>query len=193
MSSLGQLYLENAIWNFRRLKDLAEQAFAQIDDAAYHSTLDKESNSIGVLVQHLSGNMLSRWTDIFDSDGEKPDRNRDAEFVLKHDTSKEQLLAQWQKGWGRLLKTLESLTPDDLEKQITINGKKQSVVESVNYHLVHYAQHIGQIVFMAKHIRSGRWESLSTPKSRPQQQSASSTAVQPADGPQTDPVRRYHI
>ena len=168
MNSLGQLYLENAIWNFRRLKGLAEQAFAKIDDNAYHSTLDKESNSIGVLIQHLSGNMLSRWTDIFDSDEEKPDRNRDAEFVLTHDANKEQLLARWQKGWERLLMTLESLTADDLERQIIINEKDWSVVTSINYHLVHYSQHVGQILFMAKHIRSERWSSTqSSLDSRP--------------------------
>jgi hypothetical protein len=193
MNSLGQLYLENAIWNFRRLKEFAERAFSQIDDLAYHSILDSESNSIGVLIQHLSGNMLSRWTNIFDSDGEKPDRNRDTEFILGHDTTKEQLLAQWQKGWDRLLKTLESLTPDDLERQIIINDRDWTVLTSVNYHLVHYSQHVGQILFMAKHIRSGHWESLSIPKAAPQQQSTPATPRRSVDGPPFDPVRKYHI
>lgn len=193
MNSLGQIYLENAIWNFRRLKDFAERAFNQIDDLAYHSILDSESNSIGVLIQHLSGNMLSRWTNIFDSDGEKPDRNRDAEFILGQDTTKEQLLAQWQKGWDRLLTTLESLTPDDLERQIIINDRDWTVLTSINYHLIHYSQHVGQILFMAKHIRSARWESLSTPKATPKQPSTPSTPRPSVDGPPSDPVRKYHI
>jgi hypothetical protein len=167
--SLVNHYLENAIWNFQRLKALAEKAFEQIDDSDYCSTLDSESNSIGTLIQHLCGNMLSRWTDLFTSDGEKSDRIRDAEFVLSEDTSKKQLLTQWQKNWRQLFCTLDSLQPSDLEQHIIINGKDWWVLDSINYHLVHYSQHIGQIIFIAKHIRSKDWVSLSIPKARSMQ------------------------
>lgn len=193
MNSLGQAYLGNAIWNFRRLKEFAEKAFDQIDDADYHATLDAESNSIGVLIQHLSGNMLSRWTDIFDSDGEKPDRNRDAEFVLDASTTKEQLISRWQNGWSRFLATLETLDPDDLERKILISGKDWTVMTSINYHLVHYAQHIGQIFFMAKYLRSGDWKTLSTPLVKKPQQPTSAPQREKVPGPTSPPVRTYHV
>lgn len=193
MNSIGHIYLENAIWNFRRLKDLAEKDFEQIGDTDYQTTLDAESNSIGVLIQHLSGNMLSRWTDLFDSDGEKPDRNRDAEFMLGASTTKEQLMSQWTRGWNRLLTTLESLEPKDLQRQIVINGKDWTVLSSINYHLVHYSQHIGQIVFMAKHLRANKWKSLSIPRTTSFRHQSSALPQQAGDGPTSTPTRRYHI
>lgn len=163
---LASHYLENAIWNFRRLKGLAEKAFEQIDEAGFLFSPDVESNSIGILIQHLNGNMLSRWTDLFISDGEKPDRNRDAEFVLAPGMNRVQLIERWERGWGRLFETLESLGPEDLNKKIVINDKEQYVVESINYHLVHYAYHVGQIIFLAKCVKKEEWDSLSIPKKR---------------------------
>src|ERR1043165_5387956 len=122
---LASHYLENAICNFRRIKSLAEKAFEQINDDDFHYKPDDESNSIGILIQHLSGNMLSRWTDLFISDGEKPDRNRDAEFELAPETDRVQLLDTWESGWARLFTTLESLRPDDLKEKIVISSKEQ--------------------------------------------------------------------
>ena len=164
--SLAQHYLDDAIASFRTYKKLAEKALDQLKDEEYFVTLDAESNSIAVIMKHIAGNMFSRWTDFLTSDGEKPDRNRDMEFVIKPDTTKEDIRAYWESGWQCLFNALEPLQSADFEKQVMIRGEPHTIVQAINRQLTHYAQHIGQIVFLAKHFRSAEWQSLSIPRNR---------------------------
>jgi hypothetical protein len=165
-TSLAKHYLEDAILNFRGYKKLAEKAFAQTSDEEFFRAIDEEANSIAVIIKHMVGNMLSRWTDFLTSDGEKPDRNRDMEFVITIDTTRAELLAQWEKGWDCVFGAIESLQPDDLMKTVLIRGEAHTVVKAINRQLTHYGYHIGQIVFLAKHFKSTGWQSLSIPRNR---------------------------
>lgn len=164
--NLSNHILENTIGVFNNYKALAEKSFAQLnDDSQFHFQPDAESNSIAIIIQHVSGNMISRWTDFLTTDGEKPTRNRDGEFENSK-AGKEELMKTWQKGWDVFMKTLHSLTPDDLLKTITIRGESLTVYQALNRQTAHYAYHIGQIVFLAKHIKSNQWKSLSIPKNK---------------------------
>lgn len=164
--SVAQHYLSDAISSFRAYKKLAEKALAQIKDEEYFVTLDEDSNSIGIIMKHLAGNMLSRWTDFLTTDGEKPNRQRDLEFVIEQRTTKDDLLSYWEKGWACLFSALEPLTPEQLNRKVLIRGQEHTVVQAINRQLTHYAYHIGQIVFLAKHFRSNEWKSLSIPRNR---------------------------
>lgn len=164
--SLGQHYLEDAAANFRGYKKLAEGAFGQTSDAEFFLALDEESNSIAVIIKHIVGNMLSRWTDFLDSDGEKPDRNRDMEFVVTEDVTRAELLARWERGWECVFRAIESLRPEDLMRTVLIRGEEHTVVKAINRQMTHYGYHVGQIVFLAKHFRSAAWKSLSIPRNR---------------------------
>lgn len=164
--AISKLYLEDIRASFRAYKKLAEKALAQIKDEEYFVTLDEESNSIAIIMKHMAGNMISRWTDFLNTDGEKPDRNRDVEFVIENEATVEEVFAHWERGWSCLLNTVESLQPTDLDKQVFIRGKAHSVVQAINRQMTHYAYHIGQLVFLAKHIRSSEWTSLSVPRNR---------------------------
>src|ERR1043165_2746784 len=164
--SLGQHYLEDALYTFRYYKELAERAYAQICDLDFFRTLDAESNSIAVNIKHMAGNMLSRWTDFLNSDGEKPERNRDMEFVMLPETTKEAMLAYGEKGWKVTFAAVEPLTPDDLMRTVTIRGQVHTVVEAIDRQMAHYAYHVGQIVYLAKHFKSSDWQTLSVPKNR---------------------------
>ncbi len=166
MNQLGHHYLDDAITTFRAYKKLAEKALDQLQDEEYFTTLDEESNSIAVIMKHLAGNMLSRWSDFFTTDGEKSDRNRDMEFVIEPQTSKFEIRNYWEKGWQRTFETLEALQPDDLLRRVKIRGETHTVVQAINRQLAHYAHHIGQIVFVAMHFRSAHWKSLSIPKNK---------------------------
>ncbi|HVT44334.1 MAG TPA: DUF1572 family protein [Thermoanaerobaculia bacterium] len=165
--SLASVYLETATRSFRGLKTLAEKAIAQLGDDELHQAPDPESNSVAVLMNHISGNLLSRWTDFLSTDGEKPDRDRDGEFV-DAGSSREQLLDRWAAGWKVLLDTLATLGEDDLLKTVTIRGEPHTVVLAIERQVVHYAYHAGQIVYLAKQIRSADWKNLSIPKQRPE-------------------------
>lgn len=164
--SLARHLLDDALSNFRAYKKLAEGAFAQVTDEEFFRALDEESNSIAVIVKHMAGNMLSRWTDFLTTDGEKPNRDRDAEFILAEGAARADLLNLWEEGWGRLFGALGPLTPEDLDRKVLIRGEEHTVVEAVNRQLTHYAYHVGQIVFLAKHFRSSAWKSLSIPRNR---------------------------
>ena len=164
--SIGQHYLEDALRTFRDYKKLAEGAFAQITDEEFFRTLDDESNSIAVNIKHMAGNMLSRWTDFLTTDGEKPERNRDIEFVMLPGTTKDEMFAYWEKGWKCTFDAVEPLTPDDLMRTVRIRGQDHTVVQAINRQLAHYAYHVGQIVYLAKHFRSTDWQSLSVPKNK---------------------------
>jgi len=164
--SLAQHYLEDSLSSFRAYKKLAEKALDQLSEDEFFITLDEEANSIAVIMKHMAGNMLSRWTDFLTTDGEKPDRNRDMEFVIEPKTSKEDVLAYWEKGWQRVFDTLEPLTGADLGKKVMIRGEEHTVIQAINRQLMHYSYHIGQMVFLAKHFRSSEWKSLSVPRNK---------------------------
>jgi hypothetical protein len=159
-------YLDDALSSFRAYKKLAEKAIEQTKDDELLVTLDEESNSIAVIMKHMAGNMISRWTDFLTTDGEKPDRHRDMEFVIESDTSRDDVLAYWERGWKCVFDAIEPLTPDDFEKHVNIRGQAHTIVQAINRQLTHYSYHVGQIVFLAKHFRSTEWQSLTVPKNR---------------------------
>ncbi len=158
-------YLYDSIALFRYYKKLAERAMEQVADEQLFTALDDEANSIAIVVKHMTGNMRSRWTDFLTSDGEKPTRNRDAEFVDPPAT-RAALISEWEAGWCCLFETLESLTEADLTRTITIRGEPHSVTQAINRQLAHYPYHVGQIVFLAKHFACDGWQSLSVPRNK---------------------------
>src|SRR2546421_12844462 len=164
--SIGEHYLEDALRTFRDYKKLAERAFEQIDEQDLFRTIDRESNSIAVNMKHMTGNMLSRWTDFLTTDGEKPERDRDMEFVMLPETTKDDMLAYWERGWQCVFDAVEPLKPEDLMRTIRVRGQDHTVVQAISRQLAHYAYHVGQIVFLAKHFKSSEWQNLSVPKNR---------------------------
>jgi hypothetical protein len=156
-------YLTDSLDLFRYYKKLAEKAMAQVTDEQLLTVLDGEMNSIGVIVKHMAGNMRSRWTDFLTSDGEKPDRQRDAEFTDPPRT-REALLAMWQEGWQCVFSALEPLSDEDLARTVTIRGEAHSVMQAINRQVAHYSYHCGQIVLLAKHFKHDGWQSLSVPR-----------------------------
>jgi hypothetical protein len=164
--SLAQHYLDDALRTFRDYKKLAESALAQISSEDFFRTLDDESNSIAVNMKHMAGNMLSRWTDFLTTDGEKPERDRDMEFEMLPGTTKDQMLAYWEKGWKGVFDAIGPLQPEDLMRRVTIRGQEHTVVQAINRQLAHYAYHTGQIVYLAKHFRSAEWRSLTVPRNK---------------------------
>ncbi len=158
-------YLADAIASFRNYKKLADKAIAQVTDEEFFHLIDAESNSIAIIVKHIAGNQLSRWTDFLSADGEKDFRNRDSEFVIENET-RESALEFWESGWKCLFDTLESLLVKDFTKTITIRGQAHTICEAINRQLTHYPYHIGQITFLAKHFRVNDWQTLSVPKNK---------------------------
>ena len=137
----------------------------QVTDEQLFATLDEEMNSIAIIVKHMAGNMRSRWTDFLTSDGEKPDRNRDTEFV-EPPATREELLKRWNEGWDRVFRALTPLSDSDLERSVMIRGEPHSAMQAINRQIAHYAYHCGQIVFLAKHFRASDWKSLSVPRNK---------------------------
>ena len=158
-------YLKDSLSLFRVYKAYAERAMAQLSDEQLFETLDPDANSIAIIVKHVAGNMRSRWTDFLTTDGEKPDRNRDTEFEDPPPT-REALLRTWEDGWRRVFSALQPLSDDDLGRKVTIRGEAHSVMQAINRQMGHYAQHVGQIVLLAKHFTGAEWKSLSIPKGR---------------------------
>ncbi|HET6207870.1 MAG TPA: DUF1572 domain-containing protein [Terracidiphilus sp.] len=158
-------YLEDSLALLRYYKKLAERAMEQVADEHLFTALDAEANSIAIIVKHMTGNMRSRWTDFLTTDGEKPSRNRDGEFVDPPPT-REALMADWDSGWACVFAALESLTDQDLARTVTIRGEAHSVMQAINRQLAHYPHHIGQIVLLAKHFGCDHWQSLSVPRNR---------------------------
>ena len=164
-------YLKDSIDLFRYNKKLAERAMAQCPDEALFTALDAESNSIAIIVKHMSGNMRSSFLDFLTTDGEKPDRNRDSEFEDPPKTRAE-LMEVWERGWKNVFDALEPLTEADLTRTVTIRTEPHSVMQAINRQMAHYAHHIGQILFAAKHLTvkaTGKWDSLSVPRGKSQQ------------------------
>jgi hypothetical protein len=165
---LSTSYLRDSIGLFHYYKKLGERAMAQCPDDCLFVVLDEESNSIAIIVKHISGNMRSRWRDFLTTDGEKPDRNRDTEFEEPPRTRAE-LMALWEQGWKYVFDALEPLTEADLTRTVTIRSEPHSVMQAINRQIAHYAHHVGQILFLAKHFaftRTGKWESLSVPRGK---------------------------
>ena len=158
---LGRHYLADALKTFRGNKQLGERALGQLSDEQLFVSIDAESNSAAVTVRHLAGNMRSRWTDFLTADGEKPDRDRDSEFVIGADTSRADVMRWWEDGWRAVFGAIEPLRAEDLLREVSIRGEPHTVVEAINRQLSHYAQHVGQIVFLAKHLRSSDWQTPS--------------------------------
>jgi hypothetical protein len=161
MTDLAAHYLDEAHRQMRGHKRLAEGAMAQLKDDELFVTLDPESNSVAVIVKHMAGNMRSRFTDFLSTDGEKPDRYRDQEFELSPTTTRADLTKWWEQGWALLFAAIEALKPEDVMRTVTIRGEPHTVLQAINRQVAHYAYHTGQIVFLAKHIRSGKWKTLS--------------------------------
>jgi Protein of unknown function (DUF1572) len=164
MSDFRALYIDEAFRSLRGHKRLADGAIAQLSDEQFFATPDPESNSVAVIMKHLAGNMRSRFTNFLTTDGEKPDRNRDREFVMHNDAKREEVLISWEQNWQLVFETLNSLHPEDLGRTVTIRGEPHSVLQAINRQVVHYAYHVGQIVFLAKHLKRDQWKTLSVPK-----------------------------
>jgi len=166
MTDLAAHYLEEIKRQFRGHKRMGEAAMAQLGDMDFFVTLDPESNSVAALVKHIAGNARSRFTDFLTSDGEKPDRFRDQEFEVSAKTTREEVLRWWEQTWFHVFSALDSLKPEDMQRTVTIRTETHTVMQALNRALAHYAQHIGQIVFLAKHLRSEQWQTLSIPRGK---------------------------
>jgi hypothetical protein len=166
-----EVYLNSAITQFAYYKKLGEKTFTQLNDADLFWRFNEESNSIAIIVKHLAGNMLSRWTDFLNTDGEKDWRNRDVEFEDKVNT-REDIINAWNEGWECLFNALNSITPDDWQKTVYIRNEPHCIEDAINRQLAHYPYHVGQIVFIGKMIAGSKWQSLSIPKGNSQQYNA---------------------
>jgi alkanesulfonate monooxygenase SsuD/methylene tetrahydromethanopterin reductase-like flavin-dependent oxidoreductase (luciferase family) len=165
-SDIAAQYLDEVRRQFRGHKRLAEGAIAQLKDEDLFKTLDSGSNSIAILIKHMAGNMRSRFTDFVTTDGEKPDRDRDQEFEMNSATTRADVMRWWEEGWSRVFAAIDALQPEDVMRTVTIRGEPHTVLQAINRQIAHYAQHTGQIVFLAKHFRSSEWKTLSIPRGK---------------------------
>jgi hypothetical protein len=166
MTDIGSQYLDEARRQFRGHKRMGEAAMAQLRDEDFFVTIDPESNSIAILVKHLAGNMRSRFTDFLTSDGEKPDRFRDHEFEITSGTTRAEVMKWWEEGWNCVFAAIESMKPEDVTRTVSIRGEAHTALQAINRQIAHYAQHIGQMVFLAKHLRLSEWKTLSIPRGK---------------------------
>jgi hypothetical protein len=163
---MSESYVRLVSREFKRLRTLADGALSQLPDDQFFAVPGPGDNSVAAIVKHVGGNLVSRWTDFLTTDGEKPGRDRDAEFRIGADDSREQLMQLWSHGWTTLFEALEPLADSDMARTVTIRGEPLTVVQAVNRQLTHYAYHVGQIVYLAKHHRGPAWRSLSIPPGR---------------------------
>lgn len=163
---LARQFLDDVLLNLRKSKRLADQALEQVDDERFFTAPDPESNSLALIVKHVAGNQRSRWTDFLTSDGEKPDRNRDGEFELEPGDTRADLMARWEAGWTLVLETIGALRPEELSRTVTVRGEAHTALQAIGRQVVHYAHHVGQIVFLAKQLAGPSWRTLSIPKGR---------------------------
>ncbi len=171
-SDFGAQYLDEVFRGLRGHKRLADDAIAQLTDEQFFAMPDPESNSVAIIVKHMAGNMRSRFTDFLTSDGEKPDRNRDEEFIIQENASRDELMHAWEQHWQLVFGTINSLEPEDLHRTITIRAQPHSVLQALNRAASHLTYHTGQIVFLAKHWKSAQWKTLSVPKGQSEQVNA---------------------
>ena len=179
MHSIGKEYLTTVIRRLKYYKDLAEKTFEQLDGNDLHFRPNDESNSVAIIVQHMAGNMLSRFTNFLTEDGEKEWRQRDDEFEI-HNYSKEQVIELWEKGWQCVFDALDPLTEEDLLKTIYIRKEALTVIDAINRQLAHYPHHIGQILFLGKMLKGDKWKNLSIPKGQSQVYNQSNDVKDPA-------------
>jgi hypothetical protein len=161
---IEQHFLDDCVFQLRKLKAQADKAMGQVDDSQFFALLDPDANSIALIVKHVAGNMRSRWTDFLTTDGEKPDRHRDTEFEREGGDTREAVIARWDAGWDLLFNTITSLAPGDLGRTVTVRGEPHTVVQAINRQVSHYSAHVGQIVLLAKHYAGPAWKTLSIPK-----------------------------
>lgn len=184
-NSVAAAYLDEARRSFRGYKRLADGTFAQLADADFFFVLDPESNSLAVLIKHISGNLRSRWTDFLTTDGEKPDRHRDQEFEIGTGVTREEIMNWWEDGWNCVFQALAALQPADFASTVYIRGEAHSVVQAINRSLAHMAYHVGQIVYVGKHLRQREWKTLSIPRGK----SSEFNAMRPEDRKVKPPTR----
>lgn len=161
---LAAHYLEEAARQMRGHKRLAEGAIAQLSDEELFRVIDPESNSVAIIIKHMAGNMRSRFVDFLTSDGEKPTRHRDQEFVVDDKTTRADVMRWWDEGWAIVFDAISALKPEDVSRTVTVRGEPHSVLQAINRQVAHYAHHSGQILFLAKHLRSTNWKTLSVPR-----------------------------
>lgn len=183
---LAAHYLEEAARQLRGHKRISEGAIAQLTDEELFRTIDPESNSVAIIVRHIAGNMRSRFTDFLTSDGEKPNRHRDTEFVLEATTTRADVMNWWEQGWKTVFDTLGSLRPEDVTRTVVIRDEPHTVLQAVNRAIAHYAQHIGQIVFLAKHLKSSDWKTLSIPRGKSEEFNAGQVKLDHSKGVMTE-------
>jgi uncharacterized damage-inducible protein DinB len=183
MTDVAQAYLEDSFRSFRGYRRLAEGAIEQVNDEELFRSLDPESNSIAVIMRHIGGNMRSRWTDFLSSDGEKSWRHRDREFETPPSQARADLMREWDEAWELTLSTLEALQPGDVLREVVIRGDKHTVLWALQRQIAHYAYHVGQIVFLAKHFRGAAWKSLSIPKGMSEEVNRRAAAGEKMDHP----------
>lgn len=179
MNTIGQEFLTTVIKRLKTYKELGDKTFEQLSDADFHYQVNEESNSIAVIIQHMSGNMVSRFTDFLTEDGEKSWRQRDEEFEV-HAYSKQQLLELWEKGWSCFFGALQGLKEEDLMKNVTIRQEPLSVIDAINRQLAHHPHHVGQIVYIGRMIKGPAWKSLSIPKGQSHEYNKGDKAKDPA-------------
>ncbi|MBL0307785.1 MAG: DUF1572 family protein [Chitinophagaceae bacterium] len=177
--STGKEFLQTAIRRLKYYKDLGDKTFEQLNEWDFHYQPNDESNSIAVIIQHMAGNMLSRWTNFLTEDGEKEWRQRDDEFEV-HTYNKQQLLELWEKGWACFFTAVEALKKKDLKKNVTIRKEPLTVIDAINRQLAHYPYHVGQIIFLAKIIKNKSWKNLSIPKGDSQTYNSAADVKDPA-------------
>jgi hypothetical protein len=165
-NSFALTYYDEVRRSFRGYKRLADGGMAQLSDEEFFRAPDTESNSAAVIVKHVAGNLRSRWKDFLTTDGEKPDRNRDQEFVLAPEDTRADLMRRWEENFQMLFDTIDSLTPADFSRTVTIRGEPHTILQAMNRSLMHTAYHVGQILYVGKHLRGGQWTSLSIPRGK---------------------------
>jgi hypothetical protein len=170
--SQDAVFIEELRGEARRCKAMGDQALAQVDDAAFTAAIDPETNSLALVVKHLANNLRSRWTDFYETDGEKPDRHRDREFELEPTDTRAALMTRWDAGWQCLFTVLDTMTPDDLGRTVVIRSEPHTVPRAALRALTHAASHIGQIVMLAKHLTGPKWQTLSIPRGQSEQVNA---------------------
>ncbi len=184
-NSIAAAYLDESFRTLRGYKRMADGAIAQLNEREFFEVIDPESNSVALIVKHIAGNLRSRWTDFLTTDGEKPDRNRDQEFVIADSDTREALMRTWERGWETAFNSLHSLKPEDVARTVYIRSEPHTVLQATSRSVAHMAHHVGQIVFLAKHLRSTGWKTLSIPRGK----SAEFNAQKPEDRKLKSPAR----
>lgn len=184
---LATHYLDEAFRQMRGQKRLAEGAMAQLSDEDFFRALDPEANSVAILVKHMAGNMRSRFTGFLTTDGEKPNRHRDQEFVIDEKTARTDVMRWWEDGWATVFGTISSLKPEDVSRTVTVRGEPHSVLQAINRQIAHYAHHSGQIVFLAKHLRGSEWKTLSIPRGKSEEVNSGKLKLAYSKGASTEP------